>query len=193
MTLICEAFLIIIKQFFLLLVLFILSAYTLTDARAQTVKEYAVKAAFVFNFARFTQWPESSFSDADTPYQLCFVGNDEVADEFKTIHGKKNGPRLIQVRQLEGDPARDCKMCHIIFISRDVNQKTADQILSKIKDRAVLVIGETKDFAKKGGVINFFSKENRLQFEINTRTAKDRGLSLSSRLLKLAFIVGGDE
>ena len=160
-------------------------------AMAREVDEYAVKAAFVLNFVRFTLWPENQFTKDTDSYRLCFMGNTNVAKEFAAINGKKNGERNIYVHDLSSGV--EWNKCDIIFISRDTDPLVSKQIIAKVKGMPVLIIGETREFIKQGGVINFFSKGNRLHFEINTRAAENQGLKLSSRLLKLAVIVDGSQ
>ena len=153
-----------------------------TTARA--ADEYAVKAAFVFNFIKFTQWPAND-SETNAPLTLCFTGNNTGA--FSALNGKKNGIRIIRATRLR--TSAQCRDCDIIFIGRDTPAALALEILSKAKGKPILTIGETETFARRGGVINFFSRDDRLHFEINTRAADQKGLKLSSRLLKLAVIV----
>jgi hypothetical protein len=175
------------KVIVLFMALSLLCIQTNKSTLAQEVEEYAVKAAFTFNFIRFTQWPETSFSDDIAPYKLCFMGNSEVARHFKAITGKKNGARSINVQGLS--LVEEYGECKIVFISRDVDRSITQGILSKVKGKPVLTIGETRDFIKLGGVMNFISKDGRLHFEVNTQAAKQQGIELSSRLLKLAIIV----
>lgn len=173
---------------FTALVLFWLPANTLL---AQEVEEYAVKAAFTFNFIRFTQWPDTAFKTDTDPFQLCFTGNSRVAREFNTLDEKSTGTRAIRVRELTSpDP---CQECNAVFISQDTDPSLSKEILLKTKGLPVLTIGETKGFTTQGGVINFFSKQDRLQFEIYAQASKNQGLTLSSRLLNLAVIVEGKE
>ncbi len=146
-----------------------------------------VKAAFVYNFARFTQWPDSTFANATDPYLFCFVGNDDVAKKFTTINEKKNGPQKISTQRVYSpDEYRDCE---IVFISRETDPMVVKQIIAGLEQKPVLTIGETPEFTKLGGIISFFSKNNRLHFKINNNTAKKKSLALSSRLLKLAVVV----
>ena len=175
----------------LFIALSILLALPGEKVMAREVEEYAVKAAFALNFVRFTLWPEDLFDNDTDSYRFCFMGNKNVAKEFAAINGKKNGARNIYVHDLSS--GEEYSQCDIVFISRDTDPLVSKQILSKVKGKPVLTIGETREFINQGGVINFFSKDNRLHFEINTRAAEIQGLKLSSRLLKLAVIVDGPQ
>jgi len=157
---------------------------------AQLVEEYRVKAALILNCARFTQWPDNAFAGADEPCDLCVVGDTALEASFRTVNGKDIGSRQLRVRFMRG--AGDFQGCDAVFISKDVDRSTALRILADIRDRPVLTIGEMTDFARCGGVINFFNREGRLRLEINPGSARRQGLKLSSRLLKLAVIVGDE-
>lgn len=156
----------------------------------QPVEEYKVKAALILNCARFTQWPDNAFAGADKPCDFCVVGGAALEASFRTIDGKDIGSRQLRVRFVRG--AGDFQGCDAIFISKDIDPSTALGILADVKDRPVLTVGEMTDFARRGGVINFFNREGRLRLEINPGSARRQGLKLSSRLLKLAVIVGDE-
>jgi hypothetical protein len=186
------------KLLALFIALFILWTGSKETVMAREVDEYAVKAAFAFNFVRFVQWPDTSFADAADPCEVCFMGDErvakqfnKVAKQFNAVNGKKKGARTISVRRLSSE--KDYQACEIVFISRDIDRSILSEIISKAKGKPVLTISEINGFAALGGGINFFSKDNRLQFEINPGVVKTQGLKLSSRLLKLAVIVGGEE
>ncbi len=160
---------------------------TTTVVRGETGEEYAVKAAFVFNFARFFQWPESAFSSPTEPYDLCVMGDETIVEAFRTIHGKRIGPRNIQVRST-GDPD-EVGTPHLLFIAKTIDRPTLFKILDKAREYHGLTIGEVPHFTKFGGILNFLTRQGRLKFEINRKIANIQGLTPSSRLLKLAIIV----
>ena len=155
--------------------------------RGETGEEYAVKAAFVLNFARFFNWPGSAFSTPTEPYDLCVMGDPSIVAAFRTIHGKRIGPRTLQVRR--GTDPDKVGTPHLLFIPRTIDPPTLFKLLGKTKACHVLTIGEVPHFAGFGGVINFMNRQGRLKFEINRRIADMQGLTPSSRLLKLAIIV----
>ncbi len=178
-----------ILLFFIVLFLFFPCADKKT--MAEGVKEYAVKAAFVFNFTKFINWPEESFKDNKNTYQLYFIGDNTIAREFNKLNGKSSGQKTIDVHRLF--PHEKCRKCDIIFISRDMDRMAVKKIISRLKGKPVLTIGETEEFTKLGGVISFFIENDHLHFKINTRAAAKQGLKFSSRLLRLAVIVDGSQ
>ncbi|MBI9090188.1 MAG: YfiR family protein [Desulfobacterium sp.] len=160
---------------------------TPTVVQGETGEEYAVKAAFVLNFARFFQWPESVFSSPIEPYDLCVMGDEAIMEAFWTLQGKKIRARTIQVRRAAvpdevGTP-------HLLFISKKIDRPTLFIILGKARAYHGLTIGEVPHFTQFSGVINFLTRQGRLKFEISRRIADIQGLIPSSRLLKLAIIV----
>ena len=178
------------KIVILCVVLFIFNFPAYNKSMAGEVKEYAVKAAFVYNFIKFIQWPErESLTEQNSSYQLCFIGNNTVAKEFTKLNGKRIGSKTLDTHRLL--QVKGCPKCKIIFISRGVDSLTLKKVISRVKGKPVLTIGETKKFTKLGGVISFFLKNDHLHFAINTKAAKIQGLKMSSRLLKLAVIVDG--
>ncbi len=156
-------------------------------AAQEQMHEYSVKAALVLNFARFTQWPVQA-PPADEPLGLCILGKKALAPAFLGIDGKTVNGRPLHVSFAEGP--EEIPACNILFLTRDFEKMTPDEIFTLLGDRPVLTVGETPEFIAAGGMINLFEKNNRLRFEVNPGTIRRHGLKLSSRLLKLAIIVG---
>ena len=155
---------------------------------AQEVDEYAVKAAFALNFSKFVQWPEVAFYDSPNTLDLCVAGDPAIEQSFRqTIDGKEVGDKAIRVYHVSDDGPFDG--CEMIFIRREINRASLLRIGAEVKDKPILTIGEMSGFARIGGIINFFNKEEKLYFEINPVRAAQQNLKISSRLLSLAVIV----
>ncbi|NQU07061.1 MAG: YfiR family protein [Candidatus Abyssubacteria bacterium] len=153
--------------------------------------EYRIKAAFIFNFTKFVQWPVDSFEDDNTPITLGIIGNDpfgsilEETFEERTAQGRK-----IVVERFDGiEQASDC---HLLFIS-DSQAKRLQHVFSKLDDLPILTIGEMEFFAQDGGIIGFYIRKNKVKFEINPEAAKSKRLKISSKLLNLARIVQSNQ
>lgn len=172
-----------ISIFFLILFL-----ATMGTSFAQNSKEYAVKAAFVLNFARYTQWPNESFSKNTEPLELCVLGDKSIEPEFETIKMKKIGTRPLHIRFI--GTSEDLGQCDLLFVSREIDNGDLQSTFAALKARPVLTVGESIDFIRHGGIINFLKKEGRFRFEVNPGRAQEKNLKISSRLLKLAIIVG---
>lgn len=148
--------------------------------------EYAVKAAFVFNFARFTEWPAGAFRDAAAPLRLCVLGQDPFRGALDAINGKTIGSR----RLLISYPiwADEAQHCHILFIGESVRDRLAE-IVDHLDGAPVLTIGDTPDIARSGGMIGLETVDNRVRFRVDLDAAQRSGLRLSSRILDLATAV----
>lgn len=151
-----------------------------------SLPEYTVKAAFVYNFARFTQWPEAAFRDAASPLQLCVLGQDPFDGALDTIAGKTIGSRALTISHpLWASEARDC---HILFVGETASERLPE-IVALLEGSPVLTIGDTPDAARTGGIIGLENVENRIRFQVNLDAAQQSGLRLSSRILDLATSV----
>ena len=174
-----------------LLAALLLATATATYAGAQAVfspaapTEYEVKAAFLYNFARFVEWP----SDAPRaePFVIAILGRDpfgSVLDE--TVSGKAVAGRPIHVKRASRvDEVLDAQ---IVFVAASEN-KDVQAILRALDRPGVLTVGEVEGFAEQGGAINFTVQSRRVRFEINPTQAEQAHLKMSSQLLKLATLV----
>jgi hypothetical protein len=157
------------------------------QVQSSTASEYQVKAAFLYNFAKFVEWPPSSFSDASAPLQICVFGRDPFGEELRNITSEKtvNG-RKLEVRQVAD--LQHARSCHILFVAS--SGKTAvKQIVEGLRGVSVLTVGDTKGFAEQGGMINFVLENDRVQFEVSRKAAEQAGLKISSKLLSVAKLV----
>jgi hypothetical protein len=166
--------------------------FVVVAAAAESASEYQVKAAFLFNFAKFVEWPSDAFLNTDAPLEICVLGQDPFGRDFEQVIIEKtvNGHRL-EIAHPEGVP--QARACQILFIVASEKQKVRD-ILQGLAGASVLTVGDAPGFAKMGGVINFVLDENRVRFEINVKAAERAHLKLSARLLTVAkLIVTEDE
>lgn len=149
--------------------------------------EYEIKAAFVFNFAKFVDWPETSFATSAAPFLIGVSSQDSVFSTFeKTLQGKVVRGHPILVLNLK--TKEQVGKCHIVFLS-EVEGRQTNQWLESLARTPALTVGESNGFASRGGIINFFLLDNQVRFEINRRAAEKAGLKVSSQLLSLARIV----
>jgi hypothetical protein len=155
-------------------------------AEAQSATEYQVKAAYLFNFAKFVDWPADSFPAPDSSFLICVLGQDPFGRDFEQLITEKavNG-RRIEVAHPEG--VVQARACQIVFLG--MNEKQAQATLQGLKGANVLTVGDAAGFAKMGGVIGFVLDDNRVRFEINQKAAEQAHLRLSARLLTVAKAV----
>lgn len=169
----------------------VLWCVTIGTVQSQDRKEYMVKAAFVYNFTKLIQWPQTAFDSEGKNFKIAVLGDDDLKESFRTIDGKASAGRVISI-QYPDPKAEDYKKTlaesQIVFISRHTRLEQVVRILNDIGDRPVLTIGEDKYFSRAGGIIQFFTRNDHLHFEINIKSAEAHQLKFSSRLLKLAVI-----
>jgi len=155
-----------------------------TTAVSQESNEYAVKAAFLFHFAQLTTWPAQSFARADSPMVFCTVGKDPFDGVLDSaVAGKKIQGHPVKVMHLK--QAAGLQSCHIVFISAQEMARVSTAI-GALHGQPVLTVGETEEFLKQGGMIDFRSEKDRLRFDVNLRPAQSSNLGFSSTLLSLA-------
>jgi YfiR/HmsC-like len=155
--------------------------------------EYLIKAGFIYNFAKFVEWPSAAFSQPDSPIVIGVLGTDPFGNVLdRLVQDKKIGQRGFVVRRYKwGKDLKDLKDlrdCKILFVS--VSEKAhTDEIIQLVKWLPILTVGETPGFAERGGVIRFTLEDNRVRFEVNVDAAHQADLNISSRLLTLAKII----
>ena len=152
--------------------------------------EYQVKAAFLFNFARFVEWPPTAFENATSPIGVCVLGDDPFGDSLnRVVAGKMLGERTLMVRRAK--KLRELGGCEILFISGS-ERGHLPEILEELRTAPVLTVGESEDFATRGGEVQFTLEESHVHFLINVDATERAGLKVSSKLLSLAHVVHGD-
>ena len=155
------------------------------DMRKPT--EYEVKAAYIYNFAKFIEWP-AIFRDGSDVIHVCVIGDDPFGPSLTAIGGKTVGKRRIGIRNLTS--LQNTGGCEILFIAGS-EEGELERIVEAVKDAPVLTTGDTKGFAQQGVMINFYLENNKVLFEINPKAAMRAGMKISSTLLRIARIVGG--
>jgi len=149
--------------------------------------EYQVKAAFLLNFAKFVDWPRDVFQGERAPIAVCIFRYDPFGNALdEIIRGKTINNREVLARRVNEPP--DLKSCQIIFVS-EREEKSLPEILNSLKAASALLVGESADFAERGGGVQFFLEDNKLRFAVNVDAVKRARLQASSKLLALARIV----
>lgn len=162
---------------------------TIATAETPALSEYQVKALFLFNFAKYVDWPPHAFANDSAPIVIGLVGQDNFGDNFKqVIAGKTINGRPVVVKHVASE--QEYKGCHILFISAS-EKSGLPEILNAVKDSPVLTVGETERFLAQTGMINFTKKENKIRLEINLGAVQRANLKISSKLLSVADVVMG--
>lgn len=166
-----------------LLVVYVLVS-SASNAHTEPRREYGIKAAFLYYFAEFVEWPADALGP--TSITLCILGKDPFGTALDTIEGKEVKDRTLAIKLLE--VGQKLEHCHVLFIGTSGEQHL-DQILASLGQKSILTVGEMARFAHRGGMINFVKRKNKVRFEVNTGVTKQAGLKLSSHLLRLAKVV----
>jgi hypothetical protein len=167
------------------IVVLLLTAASLTAGESNVIDEYRVKAAFLYNFVKFVEWPADAFTSPSDPIRICVLGNPFGARLDETVNGKQVDQRNLQAREIFN--IAEASGCHILFVAG--GKKRVADMLGSIKEKPILTVGEIPSFGAEGGIIAFRVEKDRIRFEINVRAADRARLRISSKLLSLAEIV----
>ena len=151
-------------------------------ARSAPASEYQVKAAFLFNFTKFVEWPPNAFGDSNTPLVIGVLGQDPFGSYLnETVQGESVNSRKLQVERYRS--VSEIKRCHVLFISRSESDRL-NQIIATLKYRGILTVTDS-DAVDTGVIIRFVNEGGRIRFRIDSSAAKAAKLSISSKLLRL--------
>lgn len=157
--------------------------------RAEGVEEPKMKVLYLFNFIKASEWPEEAFPEGESPLLVCLLGKDSLGGALDALSGQTVRGRRIEVRRFK--KVEDLEPCHVLFVSESERGRIPD-VLEKLDDWSVLTVGDMKDFARSGGMINFLREGKKLRFEVNVDAAEEVGIKFSLSFLKLAEIVKGE-
>lgn len=176
----------IIRGFLLFLTFLFLMIQPTWGTYAKESLEYRIKAAFLYNFTKFVKWPEKAFANAASPIKICILGDSPFGTSLEAIENKTAAGRKFVIFEVKS--VDDIDDCHVLFISNG-SEKEFFNSIEHIQQKNILTVGDKQGLARKGSVINFIVVNNKVQFEINTKSAERANLKISSQLLKIARIV----
>lgn len=177
------------KTFILWLALWgCLSAFGVAWGETPESREYAVKAAFLYNFAKFVDWPADAFKNENSPFVLGIVGADPFGSALESLKEKTvKGHKLVIKRLPRLENFEDC---HLLFISGS-EKSNLRSVLAAVKNHNILTVSDLERFAHQGGMVGLVTADNTIQFEVNLEPIQRSKLKVSSQLLKLAKIIQG--
>ncbi|MGD9788992.1 MAG: YfiR family protein [Sulfuricellaceae bacterium] len=152
------------------------------NALSQPAGEYEVKAAYIYNFAKFVDWPSS----VGSKLRLCIVGPSPFGGALDAIRGRPVKERTLEVVQLDGDAS--AAGCQMLFVSA-AEERNLDRIVARARGSGILLLGDGEGFAQRGIMINLYVEEGKVRFEINLVAIRRSGLNVSSKLLSLWRLV----
>jgi hypothetical protein len=165
----------------------LLLLYTVGSTQPTVTSEYQLKAAFLFNFLQFVDWPTNAFDSPDQSIALCILGPDPFGAELDSvIAGERINGRSIEIRRLtEVVPAANCHLLYVNVRSRQGLRRALEQL----RGLPVLTVSDATAFSGEGGMIEFVRQEDRIRLRVNLRAASEARLRLSSKLLRRSEIV----
>jgi hypothetical protein len=176
-------------------VLILLVVPTIPQARADNTssREYQVKAAFLYSFINFVDWPEEKLHESSNQIIIGIIGNDPFGNAFEPIKDKQVKGMNAVIKRFKtfkelnqsSEEIENIKKCHLLYIcpsEKDEIQK----IINLVMNHNVLTVGDMKSFLESGGIINFLMEDKKIHFEINNDAAEQAELKIRSKLLRLA-------
>jgi len=157
-------------------------------AYAESLNANQLKAAYLYNFARYVEWPGDAHASERSSLKIGVVGSSAVSALLKkTVQGKSVGSRGLEVVDFETASAG--RESHILFVAGDLSSAELDETIEQLSGASVFVVADDGAFAEKGGVANFFIADQRVRFTLNKSAAARARLKVSSKLLRLAELV----
>jgi len=147
--------------------------------------ENQLKSVYLYNFTNFVKWPKNTFYDSNTPFIIGVLGDCKFIDELKEIvKGEKvDKTHPIQIKVLQNSDEAD--ICQIVYTTYD-DKNSLLKLFALLKEQSILIVGDSKNFAKLGGTIEFVNVDKKVLFDINITVAESAGLTISSRLQRVA-------
>jgi hypothetical protein len=154
-------------------------------AEEQQGEENLLKAVFIYNFAKFTRWPDDVWVKRGPSLQICSIGHDKLANALERLNGRILRQHPVKIEQRENTAQLDS--CHVLYLAKTLTHEATD-ITHSLRSKPILTISEISGFVESGGMIELYRSDGRIRFKINLHITREAGLDLSSRLLKLAII-----
>jgi hypothetical protein len=153
-------------------------------ARADDSKEYLVKAAFIYNFVKFVEWPDGKAISKQNSIDICIIGDSglsQTSSVFKAASTAKLSLSLVEEKNPHNAPSH----CHIAFIGGS-EESRLDEILAALKSQPLLTVSDIDGFAEHGGMIGFTTEDNKVKLVINPKAASATGIRIDAQLLEIA-------
>lgn len=153
----------------------------------EDVKEEQVKAAFIFNFAKFVEWPEKTLESNQT-INLCIAGQDKVEAALRLLEGKEAQNHTLRIIEVTTEIDRVKELnCHLLFIAQSERKRQLNW-LNATSNEPILTVADNLELVKQGGMISLYLESQRVQFVINQSNTQNNGLKMSARMLQLARV-----
>lgn len=170
---------------------FLVLCFAFSVSAQTSNREYQVKAAFLFNFTHFVEWPANSFTSPQAPLTIGILGTDPFGNYLKDlVKSETIGQHPLTIKHFA--TIEEVSDCHILFINVS-DKKSIPAVIETLKGKNILTVSDINRFAKSGGMIRLYTEDDKINIEINFEEVKAEGLTISSKLLKLSKIVKTDK
>lgn len=156
----------------------LLGSWVTAAHATEPMREYDVKAVFIYNFAKFVDWPNSVGANV----RLCLLGTSPFGKAFDPIRGQPVKGRKFDVIPI--DTATAVPGCHMVYVPPS-QERNLDKVLARTRGNGILVVSDSEGYAQRGSMINFYLEDEKVRFEINLQSIESSGLRVSSQLLAL--------
>lgn len=164
---------------------------SLGHAQSAVNREYLIKAAYLFNFGRYTQWPEECWPDKEAPFVIGILGSNPFGEALNQIAAEKElQNRKILVLYFKN--LGEYRPCQILYVAEDIPSEDRKAVIAQLSNTKVLLVGEKQSFLQEGGMVSFFLEANKVRFGVNLDPLDRNDLKISSKVLKLAAVVKKD-
>jgi hypothetical protein len=158
------------------------------DDEDPSAREHQIKAAYLYQFGRYVEWPTSSFANSKSPFAIGVMAKDPLVPNLEQIaRVKKIQDRPIRIRQFSS--VARIRACHIVYLPASLDADAQTEAIRKTARKGVLLVGDTESFLDKGGTMQFVVEDNRIRLVISRKAAERAGLTISSKLLQVARVV----
>jgi hypothetical protein len=178
--------LLLLNKLLILVILLLFSSPQMIEAEEQIAHEYQIKAAFLYNFAYFVEWPADALSSPSSNLHICILGKDPFGEEIEAITNKSIGSHQISHGHIDTIEAiKTPDDCHILFITQS-EKDSIPQIVSGLGGKPILTVTDQENADQSGVMITMTLMDEKVRFQINRKAAADVGINISSKLLRLA-------
>ena len=161
---------------------------TQDDNQTVESREYRIKAAYLYQFGRYIEWPAKAFADAQSPFVIGVMEGDPIIADLEQIaEVKKIQDRPIRIQRFASPD--NVRACHILFLSASLAAETQEALVHRIAGPGVLLVGDADRLLDWGGAIRFVVEENKIRIHIARKAARRQGLTISAKLLQVAHVV----
>lgn len=156
------------------------------QARADDSKEYQVKAAFIYNFVKFVEWPDGKAIAKQSNIDICVIGNTPFSNTGNVFKAASTAKLTLSL--VDEKIGKAGEHCHVVFISASEEGRLGE-IVNSLKNTPVLTVSDMDNFAERGGMIGFVKNDNKIKIEVNKKAVTSAGMRVDAQLLEIALRV----